>query len=329
MSTLTSTYSLLEQAKRLQNGELLDICEVLELETGMILQEAPWMPANDTWTNKSVRRASKPTGTKRRLNQGVPVSSSKVTEILDVMMMIADYSEYDKDYIDSFPNPGVARMMESRATISGIGETLVSALLYDNVNEDADGMHGFAPRLTTIDNKYVVGGGGTGSDVTSIYVVTWDPRDLFMMYPKNMPSLGVTHENKGQVTLTDATTAAPSTSQYEGYRDFYQVKCGLVVRNPKFLGRYANIETAVTATSNTFDETKLVRLLNYMKITPNTRIYCNQTIHIQAEIALMQKVNTNWSVAEGLGGTPFLRFRGIPVRKIDEQILLNTESAIS
>lgn len=327
MATLSLYYSLVEQAKRMQNGNLLDICEVLDLETGMILQEAPWMPANDTWTNKSIRRASRPTGTKRKLNTGVPVSSSKVTEILDVMMMVADYAEYDKDWIDSFPNPSVARMMESRASISGIGEALVSSILYDNANADPDGMHGFAPRLATIDGKYVVDGGGTGADVTSIYVITWDPQDAFLMYPKNMPTIGVTHQNLGEVTLTDATTAVPNTSQYQGYRDYYQVKCGLVIRNPKKIGRVANIETA--GATNTFDEDKLIKVCNYVKITPNTRIYANQTILTQGEIKLKDKNNVNWSPAEGLGGLPFMKFRGIPVRMIDEQLLLNTETAIT
>ena len=328
MATLSSGYSLLEQAKRLDpDGKMAIIVESLNLEMGMILEEWPWRPSNDVWTNKTVRRASLPTGTWRKLNTGVAVENSKVTELLDVIGMLETYAEYDKEYIDSFPSPSVARLDESRAFLEGLGQNLVSKLLYGNANADPDQLHGLAPRLATVDGKYVIDGGGTGSDVTSIYVVTSGVNEAHLIYPKNSISLGIQHKDFGEVTLTDATTSAPNTSQYQGYRDHFQVKCGFVVRHPRCIGRVANIET--TGASNTFDEDDLIKLLNYMKVTPATRIYANQTILTQAEIKLKDKTNVNWTAEEGLGGLPFMKFRGIPVRKIDEQILLNTETAIS
>jgi len=328
MSTLVSKYSLVEQAKRIDpDGKLATIAEVLDLEMGQILQESPWMPSNDIWTNKTVQRASLPTGSWRKLNSGVATEVSRVTELQDVIGMLETYAEYDKEYIDNMPNPLAARMQESKAFLEGLGQTLVSSLLYSNVNTTPDKMHGLAPRMGTLDGELVIGAGGTGSDVTSIYVVTWGQNEVFMIYPKNSPSLGIQHTDLGEVTLTDATTSAPNTSQYQGYRDHYQVKCGLVVRHPKAIGRIANIETA--GTSNIFDEDDLIALLNNMKVGPGTRIYCNQTIQTQGQIRLKDKTNVNWTADQGLSGIPFLRFQGIPVRKIDKQILLNTETAIS
>ena len=99
--------------------------------------------------------------------------------------------------------------------------------------------------------------------------------------PKNMANLGIKHTDLGEVTITDATTSAPNTSQFQGYRDHFQVKCGLVVRHPKCIGRIANIESS--GSSNTFDNNDLVTLLNNMKIDASTRIYCNQTIKTQAK----------------------------------------------
>lgn len=328
MATLVSAYSLVEQAKRLDpDGKISIIVEALNLEMGGILEEWPWKPSNDVWTNKTVRRASLPAGTWRKLNTGVATENSKVTELLDVIGMLETYAEYDKEYINSFPSPAIARMDEARAFLEGLGQTLVSKLLYGNANADPDQLHGLAPRLATTDGKYVIDGGGTGSDVTSIYVVTPGVNECHLIYPKNSPTLGIQHTDLGEVTLTDTTTTAPSNSQYQGYRDHFQVKCGFVVKNAKCIGRVANIETA--GATNTFDEDDLIKLLNYMKKNAATRIYCNQTIMTQAEIKLKDKTNVNWSAEEGLGGLPFLKFRGIPVRMIDEQILLNTEAAIT
>ncbi len=328
MATLTSKYSLVEQAKRLDpDGKMATIIEALEEEMGMILQEAPWMPSNDTWTNKTVRRGTYPSGTWRKLNAGVATEVSRTTEILDSIGMLETYAEYDKEWIDNMPNPTQARLQEARAFLEGLGQTFVSAILYSNANADPDQMHGLAPRMGATDGKYVIDAGGTGADVTSIYVVTWGLDTAHLIYPKNSAgTLGIQHRDLGEVTLTDATTSKPSTSQYQGYRDHFQVKAGMVIRHPKAIGRIANIETS--GSSNIFNEDDLITLLNYIKITSNTRIYANQTIKVQAEIALKDKTNVNWAEERGLDGLPFLKFRGIPVRLIDESILLNTESAI-
>jgi hypothetical protein len=328
MSILTSYYSLVEQAKRINpDGTLATIVEVLNREMGMMLQEAPWLPSNDTWVNKTVRRGTLPSSSRRKLNQGVATSSGRTTEVLDVIEMREVYAEYDKDYIDAFPEPGRARLQEAAAFLEGLGQDLTSDVLYCDSYADPDGMHGIEPRLDTVDGEFVIDGSGTGSDVTSIYVVTWGATTCHLIYPKNMANLGIKHTDLGEVTISDATTAASSTSQFQGYRDHFQVKCGLVVRHPKCIGRVANIETS--GTTNTFDEDDLITLLNNMKVDAGTRIYCNQTIKTQAEIRLKDKNNVYWTSQNGLDGVPFMAFRGIPVRMIDKNILLNTETAIS
>jgi hypothetical protein len=306
------------------------IAEVLNRRMGGILEEAPWMPSNDTWGNKTTRRGTLPTGSWRKLNSGVATEVSRTTEVQDVIGMLETYAEYDKEWIDNMPNPATARLMEASAFIEGLGQTLVSAILYGDSDADPDHMHGLSARMGTADTYFVIDNGGSGSDVTSIYVVTWGPDSVYLMYPKNSDAqLGIKHQDLGEVTLTDATTSAPNTSQFQGYRDHYQVKCGLVVRNPRAIGRVANIE--VSGASNLFDEDNLITLLNEMDIGPGTRIYANQQILTRGQIALKDKNNVNWSGVEGLSGIPLdnMLFQGVPMRKIDRQILLNTETAIS
>lgn len=328
MATLTSKYSLAEQAKRIDpDGKLANIVEVLNRETGMVLEEAPWMQSNDIWVNKTTRRGSLPSGTWRKLNSGVATEVSRVTEVLDTIGMLETYAEHDQAYIDSMPDKQVARMQESNAFIEGLGQTLATTFLYGNTDADPDQFHGLQPRLSTVDAEFIINAGGSGNDNTSIYVVTWGPTEVYFIYPKNMDNMGIVHEDLGKVTITDATTSAPNSSQFEGYRDHFVVRCGLAVKHPKCIGRVANIE--VTGTDNIFDEDDLITLLNEMKTGENTRIYCNQTIMTQAQIKLKDKLNVNWSVEEGLGGRKFMHFQGIPVRKIDKDILLNTETTIS
>lgn len=329
MATLTSYYSLIEQAKRLNpDGTLATIVEVLNRKMGEILNEAPWIRSNDIWTNKTVRRATLPTASRRKLNSGVSTGVSRTTEVMDVMEMLEIYAKYDKAWIDSFDEPAKVRLQEAKAFIEGMGQQLISDILYCDSNADPDGMHGLAPRLATIDSETVIGNSGTGSDVTSIYVVTWGENEVYLTYPKNIPNLGIEHKDLGEVTLVEYDSTGLATGrEYQGYKDWFGVKCGLIVKNPRCIGRVANIETS--GSSNIFDEDNLITLLENMEINNNTRIYCNQTIITQARIKLKDKTNVHWAPVQGLSGLPFLTFDEIPVRKIDKSILLNTETAIS
>lgn len=324
MATQTSTYSLVEQAKRINpDGTQALIAEVLNRKTGNILGEAPWMASNDIWTNKTTRRGTLPTGSRRKLNQRVTASVSRTTEIMDVIENLEDYCEVDSALVDSMPSPALFRAGEVDAFIEGLGQTIASDILYANANADPDSMHGLAARMGTLDGRFVIDSAGTGSDVTSIYIVTWGQTMAHLIYPKNMSAtLGVQHTDKGQVT------SETSSGLIEIYRDHFIIRCGLVVRNPRAIARLANIETS--GASNTFDEDDLITLLNNMETGPGTRIYCNETIMTQMQIRAKDKANVYYQPGgNALSGEPLMSFQGVPVRQIAREILLNTETAIS
>lgn len=323
MATLTSQYSLVEQVKRINpDGTQAQIVEVLNRKMGMILAEAPWLPSNDVWTNKTTRRGSLPTGSRRKLNQRISQSVSRTTEIMDVIEMLEDYCDVDVALVDSMPSPAMFRQGEVDAFIEGLGQTIVSDILYADANADPDSMHGLAARMGTTDGRFVIDGSGTGSDVTSIYVVTWGQNTAHLIYPKNMmANKGVQHEDKGQVT------SETSSGLIEVYRDHFVIRCGLVVRHPRAIGRVANIETSGAA--NTFDEDDLIALLNNMETGPGTRIYLNDVIATQAQIRMKDKNNVNWTPGgSALSGEPIMYFQGVPVRKMEREILLASEDAI-
>jgi len=324
MATLTSTYSLVEQAKRIDpSGQQAQIVEVLNRKMGEILTEAPWLPSNDVWTNKTTRRGTRPTGSRRKLNQRISQSVSRTTEVMDVIEQLEDYCDVDVALVDSMPSPAVFRSGEVDAFVEGLGQTIVSDIIYGNSFADPDSMHGFAPRLNTLDARFVIGAGGSGGDTTSIFVVTWGQPTAYLIYPKNMAAnLGVQHTDKGQVTSENAS------GLIEVYRDHFVIRCGMVVRNPRAIGRVANIEAA--GAENIFNEDNLITLLNNMETGPGTRIYCNEVILTQAQIRCKDKNNVYWTPGgNALSGEPIMYFAGVPVRKIAREILLNTETVVA
>ena len=325
MSTLTSSYSLVEQAKRINpDGTQAQIVEVLNRKTGNILAEAPWTPSNDIWTHKTTRRGTLPAGSRRKLNQRITQSVSRTTEIMDVIEMIEDYSDVDVALANSMPSPAMFRAGEVDAFIEGLGQTVASDILYADANTDPDSMHGIAARMGTVDGRFVFDAGGSGAYLTSIYLVTWGLNTAHLIYPKNMASnMGVQHTDKGQVT------SETSSGLIEVYRDHYVIRCGLSVRHPRAIGRYANIDTT-SGSANTFDEDSLIALVNNMEIGPGSRIYVNDSVMTQMQIRVKDKNNVNYTAsADALSGMPQMAFQGIPIRKMDREVLLNSETEIS
>ncbi len=312
--------TLVEVAKRKDpDGNIATIAEVLD-ETNDILQDAVWLEANDTFSNRTTRRASLPQGSFRKLNQGVAKESSRTVNMIDALAILEAWSKNDIEVINAFPSPETARMQEAHAFIEGMGQRLATKMIYGNASTTPEEFTGLAPRLDAIAAAAnCLNEGGTGSDLTSIYVIDWGPSGVFMAYPKNS-SAGLQHKDKGIETVQD-----DSGNDYEAYVDKFVLKAGMVVKNHKSIGRVANIESA--AQENIFDEDTLITLLNRMTKGPGRRIYCNETVMTQMEIRLKDKSNVNYSKVDGLAPGPVMTFKGVPVRQVDQ--IVNTEAALS
>lgn len=309
--------------RKAPDGNLAVIANVLE-ESNPIIQEMPMFEANNTTVHEMTRSLSLPSGTWRRLNQGVSKERAETVKVSESIGMLESYSEVDKDLVAMSPNSGEFRMGEARMFLEGLSQTAATAIIYGNSGTDPEQIMGLAPRMASLDaDGLVIGQGGTGSDTTSIYVVQWGEGRAFGIYPKGSPAAGLQHRDLGEVTLLDS-----SSNPYQGYRDHFKWNFGLAVKDTRCIARLANIESS--GTSNTFDEDNLITLLNRM---PNDGegavIYVNAAIKTQMQIKLKDKANVNYTEdgGNGLSGRPLLRFQGIPIRKVEA--IVNTETAIS
>ena len=306
------------------NGDLVTIAEALQEENEMLL-DAVYQEANDVFSHKVVRRASLPTGTHRRLGGGVAIESSRTEPFTEQIAMLETYAETDAVLIDNAPNPEEFRMNQAMAFMEGLSQTMAGVMIYGNQTTDSEKIDGFATRLNALAaTQNVIGAGGSGGDTTSIYGVQWGPRTCTMVYPKGS-QLGIKHTDKGVVTVSDSTNAIANASQFEAYRDHFQVFYGIALQDPRSIFRYANIES--TGTSNIFDEDDLIRLINRMpRRGSGCVLYVNETILTQMEIALKDKTNVNYtsSGGDGLSGDDVIRFKGKPIRKVDAITITET-----
>lgn len=320
MTAFTNTrMSLVEVVKQTgADGNMIAIAEVLA-KVNDVVADAQWYEANDIFSHKSVRRSSLPTGSWRKLNKGTAIEATDSVNMVDVIGLLEARSENDVKVIDAYPNPQQARSNEDMAFVEGLSQTMATAMIYANASTDPEKFTGLAPRMDALAaTTNVIGAGGTGSDCTSIYVVTWGVNTVHMVYPRNSKA-GLQTIDLGIVDALDS-----DSNKFRAYSTLFQWDAGLVVRHPKAIGRIANIESS--GSTNIFDEDLLITLLNRMVTGPGTRIYCNQEVMTQIQIRAKDKANVNLSIGDAFG-KPIYNFLGVPIRKVDA--ILNTDAAIS
>lgn len=321
MSTVVYQYAqltLTELAKTEHNGQLLRPAMILA-QDNEILFDAVWQPSNNKYSHITAQQYREPSGSWRTFNAGVATEEATFRNVVDTIGMLEGRSEKDKRLVDTAADPAGQRNIRNAAFLQGMGKTLAYTMIYGNAATDPKKFTGLAPRMASLNSYNVLGCSGTGSDLTSMYLVQWGPGRVFMVYPEGT-SLGISHRDLGEETCLDS-----DSYKFQAYVDLFQVDAGLVVEDPKCIARVCNVETS--GSSNLFDVDKLVQVLNNMRNQGRGAVlYVNPTLKTQIDIAAKDKGNV-WYQAEDWAGRPVTMIRGCPVRTVEA--IVNSEDALT
>lgn len=324
--TPNNQLSLLEVARRTDpDGKSADIVEVLTISNPM-LQDVVWKEANGATYEKITRRASLPTGSWRQYNQGVATESSITITATETIGMLHGLSEVDEDEAKlNAAGVDAYRQSEAVAFLEGLSQTWGAALINADSSTSKEKFDGIIPRTSTVDSYVVWDNGGTAA-LTSIYGVIWGLSKVYCVYPRGSGTAGIEKVDNGRVRVLDS-----DSKPYFVLSTLFKLHCGLAVKDPRCLIRIANISTS--STTGAFDEDTLIKALNRSQLPSldGLVLYANDAICTQAEIALKDKANVSWTTRDGagLGGVPWLWFRGFPVRKVSRNIIGVAETQIS
>jgi len=182
MAARATTYlTLLDYAKREHpGGGIDDVIEVLA-NSNPIIADANVMEGNLATGHRSTQRATDPTGTWRLLNYGVAAEKSTTKQVTDTCGILEAYSQLDVDIALLNGNEAAFRASEDNAFITGLNDTAATALFYSNSGTDSEKMHGLAPRYNSLATTHayadqIKNGSGSGSDNTSVWLITWGPK---------------------------------------------------------------------------------------------------------------------------------------------------------
>ena len=329
MTLVTTNLSLLDVARRLNpDGSAAVIAEIMA-HYNEILDDIPFIEGNTETGIKTTVRSALPTATWRSLNSGVVRTKSTTNQIIENCGMLETYSDVDKDLALMARDVSAFRFQEDKGHVEGMSQQMASTLFYGDTSVYPDRFVGFAPRyysLTSTVATYgqMIDAKGTGSDNTSIWLVGWGSDTVHGIYPRGSMA-GLVQQDLGEVTILD-----PSVNPYQGYRTHFQWKCGLCVRDYRYVVRICNIDISDLETAGDTSDTS-TNIIKYMsmaldKIPPAAAsrlvFYCNQRVRAMLRVKFLSKSNT-WVTLDNLQSPagitrPTLQFMGYPVRRVDE-----------
>ncbi len=329
MATLTGV-SYLDLMSRLgPDNKIAGIIDLL-MKTNDILTDAINVECNKLDSHQTTIQTGYPTATWRILNYGVAPTKSVTAKIEDTCGMLEAYSEVDKDMAGINNNTAAWRLSEARPHLQGMNKQMATTFIYGSEITYPERFTGLAPRYAALGTDEDVStyncisaySSASGSDQTSMYFVVWGENTLHGLYPQGSEA-GFKHENLGEVTLDN-----PAGYHYQGYRDHFQWKQGLTLRDWHYVVRICNIDTSAITTSTV--DLFATMIDAYFRIPSfgmgNAVIYCNRTVLAWLWKQYTAKTNVGLTVEQTMG-RPVLSFQGIPIRRCDA--ILNTESVVT
>lgn len=327
--------TLVDVAKRMEpNGTIAAIAEILTRYLPM-LEDMPWVEGNLPTGHRMTQRWSLPSGTWRRINQGLDPTKSTTEQVDEVCGMVEAWSKLDVDLAKLNGNEAAFRLSEDRAFLQGLNIQVATALVYASVLATPEQITGLMPRLnagpTANPNdpaaQQIVFGdaSASGANQTSIWLIGWSPETVFGIFPKASVA-GLVTEDWGRQLALDA-----NNKQFPTYMTRWQWKLGLAVRDFRYISRCANIDTVRWREDLTQGADLALRMQDMIaKLFTQEGVrpvfYMNRATYQMLNKQLVKR-QANWLEWLDEGGRRIPAYMGIPIKYHD--VLTSSESLVS
>ena len=307
-------------------GNLIQINEILK-ETNEMQDDATFLECNNRFSHITNVRSGLPTVTWRKLNYGVQPSKSQVKRITDSCGMLEAFAKIDKKLAELNGMKASWRTSENAAFVEAMSQEWQRAIMYGDSSKDPEKIMGFTPRFNSKKAKNAVNildAGGTGPDLTSIWLIGWGPNTVHCIYPQNSTA-GLKEEDLGEEAAYD-----DQGGEYRVLKTHYSWDVGLTVRDWRYVVRICNVNwKALQADPDRAEDkgkepgARLLDLLTIAEqIPPNLRnarfaFYCNNKIRTWLALQSRNAKNVSLAQSEVQGRGLLTTFDGIPVRRVD------------
>ena len=345
MAAIGSNFiDLIDLYKRTEDGKVpATILELLSQENP-ILADAIAVECNMGTIHRHTIRTGLPTVTWGRLYQGIPQSKSRTQQVDDTTGFIEALSSVDTRVLDLAPAglKGAVRLTEGGAFMESMNQEMATGIFYHDTVTAPEKFKGLGARYNAYSTatlgvgatNQVIHAGGSGSDNTSIWFVTWGEQYTHLLYPKGSKA-GIQREDMGRQRVLDA-----NGNPYYVEEEKYTWHMGLAVKDWRYNARIANIDVS-DVIAGTVDLYKLMTTAYYRLQSRRAKnagratngkqvIYMNRTM-----LESLDNLATGAGSAanaklqlrrEQVEGAEVLTWRGMPIRETDA--ILNTEALV-
>jgi len=331
MATLGNSFIDLIDIYKMQDGkgDFNPIIEML-MEMNPVLEDAIAVECNKGTTHLHTVRTGLPTVTWGKLYQGIPNSKGRTAQVEDSTGFVEGLSTVDQRLLDLSTNEGAVRLSEAQAYLESMSQEVAEKIFYGNSATDPEEFMGLAPRFndkSAANGGQIIDAGGTGSDNTSIWLVTWGDNQCNLLYPKGTQA-GVQREDHGEQRVTDG-----SGNAYYAKEEKFTWHVGMAVKDWRYVSRIANIDVSDMAGGSValydFLRKAYYKLQNRRVAGGQMAIYCNRDV-LEALDALATNAGASDSFVRlkpmEIEGKEVMTYRGIPIRESDA--ILNTEARV-
>lgn len=351
MATLGNTYLGLADIYKGQTktGQVADIINMLR-QTNTMLEDAVARECNEGKSHKHTVLSGLPAVTWGKLYQGIPNSKAQRTQVTDVTGFVEGRSTVDARLAEVEPNLAAFRLQEAQSFLEAMSQEMQRAVIYENSDSSPEKITGFAPRFSSLSaetGSQIVDAGGTGSDNTSVWFVTWGTDAAQLLYPKGS-SAGIMREDHGKQRVLDSNGDA-----YYALEETFRWHNGVAVRDWRKVVRIANIDvSALIADPNNIDGSNN-SLYHYMRKAyykvhgirtldngangvgngmdgnfgmGRTAVYCNTDV-LEALDATQTTDSQVQLRPREVEGKEVLTYRGLPLRQVDQ--IINNEARVT
>lgn len=344
MATLTQNFlSMADVFKRTEEtGAIASIIEMMNNTSQDVFTDFVMRECNNGTKHTHTIRTGLPDVLWGALYEGVAQSKSSTQQVDETTGFVEAMSSVDKRLLDlAGENKNAVRMSESEPFVEAMAQELVTAMFYHNPATNVRYPKGLGARFsvsgTSGAGNQIVKAGGSGSDNTSIWMVTWGGRSGFnALYPKGTPA-GITQEDKGEQRVLDG-----SGNPYYVMEELFRAYMGFSLGDYRLVSRVANIDVS-DMQAGSVDLYGYLRKAYYKLHTRrlskvrrqegdqmHTVMYCNRDV-----LEALDGLATNDGASDSyvrlrpaeIEGKEVMTYRGIPIRETDA--LLNTEAAVA
>jgi hypothetical protein len=344
MATIGNSFlGLIDLYKRSgQYGEIVPVIEALAV-LNPVMQDAITVECNKGTTHLTTTRTGLPSVGWGMLYQGIVQSKSTTQQVEDTTGFVEGLSTVDKRLLDLSSDPAAVRMSEAQPYLESMSQEMQTGFFYHDTASAPTKIKGISPRYSTYaptpstvagSANNVIHGGGSGSDNTSIWFVTWGEQQTSLIVPKGMPA-GLQREDKGEQRVLDDLSRP-----YFVKEELFTQHAGVTVRDYRWNSRIANIDVS-DVRAGSVDLYALMRKAYYrlqgrrnsklagdgMVSMGRTVIYMNSDMLEALDALGTNTGNTALQLRPvELEGQEVLTYRGMVIR--ETEALVNTETLV-